>query len=288
VRRLLAPTGFALALLAGAGCIPRDPVVRKDVESIQTNVEQIETTLQSRQAGVNEQIRDIREDQARLENLLEENRRQIKDAGQKLALLREATQEDMARRDRAAQDAAAAESAAVARLGERVDGVQKGLQTVNDSLVSMSAFEKKQEERIVHAQEQLQGQLKVVVDEVGQENQALAKSVAALRTDLDAARQDAGATRQGLVDLQKAMQQIADQLAATQSQVQEFAKRQEGQRRAAAVGRKAGGEHVVKAGETLTSIAGRYGVSVQSLMEKNRITDPKTLSEGQKLEIPER
>jgi chromosome segregation ATPase len=276
----------ALLLLALPGCPPaRDRLARKDVESLQTNVQQIESTLQSRQAGVTEQIRDVREDQARLEGLLEENRRAVKEVSQRVNLLRDGTQEDLARRDRAAQEAAAAAAAQAARVGERLDGLQKGLQTLNDNLVAMSAFERKQEERIAKIQEQFAGQLKVLVEEVGQENQALTKSVGALRADLEEARQEAAGTRQGLVDLQQAMQRIADQLAGAQAQLQELAKRQEALRRAAPAKRP--GEHVVRAGETLTGIAARYGVSLPALMERNQLTDANSINEGQKLAIPE-
>jgi LysM repeat protein len=44
--------------------------------------------------------------------------------------------------------------------------------------------------------------------------------------------------------------------------------------------------HVVKAGESPTTIAKRYGVSVQSLMQSNNISDPKKVRVNQKLIIP--
>ena len=148
----------------------------------------------------------------------------------------------------------------------------------------MSAFEKKQEERIAKIQEQFQSQLKVVVEEVGQENQALVRSLAAVRAELEAVRQESAATRQGLVDLHGPLQQLAERLAAAQGQIQDLAKRQEAARKAAPA---RGGQHTVRAGETLTTIAARYGVSVQALMEKNQITDANSIREGQKLAIPE-
>ena len=162
--------------------------------------------------------------------------------------------------------------------------MQKGLQTLNDNLVAMRDFEKKQEERIVKIQEQFQSQLKVVVEEVGQENQAIVRSMAAVRAELDAVRQESAATQQGLASLRDPMQQIAERLAAAQAQIQDLAKRQESLRKAAPA---RGGQHVVRAGETLTTIAARYGISVQALMEKNQITDANSIREGQKLAIPE-
>ena len=46
--------------------------------------------------------------------------------------------------------------------------------------------------------------------------------------------------------------------------------------------------HVVVKGETLTSIAGIFGVSVESIKAANHIVDERKLSVGQKLEIPDR
>jgi len=48
----------------------------------------------------------------------------------------------------------------------------------------------------------------------------------------------------------------------------------------------AGGTYTVKAEDTLYDIAQRFGVSVDDLMAANEITDPASLSIGQKLVIP--
>jgi LysM repeat protein len=44
--------------------------------------------------------------------------------------------------------------------------------------------------------------------------------------------------------------------------------------------------HLVKAGETITSIAKKHGVSADALMRANGITDASKLKVGQKLKIP--
>ena len=283
-----AAVSFAVALAVLSGCAAADRTARQDVESLQTNVEQMESSLQARQAGVYEQIRELREDQNRLERLLEENGRQAKAVGVQLDRLRERTQEELDSRDKLQRDGALAAAEQLSRLGARVDGLQKdlqkGFQAINDNLVAMSAFEKKQEERIAKMQEQFQAQLKVVVEEVGQENQQLTRSMAAARAELDAVRQESAATRQGLEELRDPLQQIAQRLAAAQGQIQDLAKRQEALRKAAPA---RGAQHVVKAGETLTTIAARSGVGVQALMDKNQITDANSIREGQRLAVPE-
>jgi chromosome segregation ATPase len=267
-----------LSLVPGLhGCVPADRVARQDVESLQTNVQQMESNLQARQAGVYEQIRELREEQSRLDRLIEENGRQAKTVGQQVERLRERTQEELDRRDKLQKDSAQTLAEQAARLDGLQKDLQKGFETLNDNLVAMSAFEKKQEERIARSQEQLQNQLKVVVEEVGQENQVLNRSIAAVRTDLDE-------TRQGLADLQGAVRQIAERLASAQNQLQDLGKRRETARKA---GPARGGQHIVRAGETLTTIAARYGISLQTLMEANRITDANSIREGQKLSVPE-
>src|SRR4051794_19373906 len=56
----------------------------------------------------------------------------------------------------------------------------------------------------------------------------------------------------------------------------------------AANAKKAERSHVVLRGETLTSIAGIFGVTVQSLKTLNHIEDERKLRVGQTLAIPER
>ena len=268
--------GAALALLFG--CAAADRTARQDVESLQTNVQQMESGLQARQAGVYEQIRELREEQNRLERLLEENDKKVKAGGVQVDRMRENTQEKFDSLDKLQRNSALASGEQLSSLGARVESLQKdlqkGFQAINDNLVAMSAFEKKQEERIVRIQEQFQSQLKVVVEEVGQENQGLVRSLAAVRAELETIRQESAANRQGLVDLQGSLQQITERLAAAQKQIQDAAKRQEAARKTAP---SRGGQHAVRAGETLTTIAARNVVSLQALMEKNQITDANSI-----------
>ena len=277
--------GAALPLLCG--CAAADRTARQDVESLQTDVQQIDSSLQGRMAGVYEQIREVREGQSKLERDLEENARQTKAASLKTDRLRERTQEEFDSRDKLQRENTQAATEQLSRLAARVESLQKdlqkGFQTINDNLVAMSAFEKKQEERIAKIQDQFQNQLKVVVEEVGQENQGLVRSVDALRADLETVRQESASTRQGLADLRGPLQQISEKLAAAQGQIQDLSKRQDARKASAA----RAGQYTVRTGETLTTIATRFGISVQALMEKNQITDANSIREGQKLAIPE-
>jgi LysM repeat protein len=44
--------------------------------------------------------------------------------------------------------------------------------------------------------------------------------------------------------------------------------------------------HVVQPGETLYSIAARYGTTVQAIIDANGITNPDQIYQGQKLNVP--
>ena len=46
--------------------------------------------------------------------------------------------------------------------------------------------------------------------------------------------------------------------------------------------------HVVRSGETLSSIAARYGTSIASLAKRNKLSDPNLIVVGQKLRVPGR
>jgi murein DD-endopeptidase MepM/ murein hydrolase activator NlpD len=48
-----------------------------------------------------------------------------------------------------------------------------------------------------------------------------------------------------------------------------------------------GNQHVVQPGETLSGIASLYGVTAAALADRNRISDPRSLTAGQELIIPE-
>lgn len=50
----------------------------------------------------------------------------------------------------------------------------------------------------------------------------------------------------------------------------------------------AGGDHTVQAGETLASIATRYGTTAQAIAEANGLADPNQIRVGQRLVIPGR
>src|SRR5262249_42111561 len=44
--------------------------------------------------------------------------------------------------------------------------------------------------------------------------------------------------------------------------------------------------YIVKAGESLTSIAKKFGISVSELVAFNQLSDPNHIEEGQRLKIP--
>lgn len=103
--------------------------------------------------------------------------------------------------------------------------------------------------------------------------------VAALRADLSALKSAQEGLRGEIVeDLSVRIAKI------TQKQEAAAAAARRAREEAA---RKSGYNHVVEAGQTISAIAQAYGVSSQTIMKANRITDPSKLQVGQKLFIPD-
>lgn len=107
-------------------------------------------------------------------------------------------------------------------------------------------------------------------------NSVTQDELAAVRSDLAMAKAEHGKLREEIVDdISKRVAALAQQRAA------------EERRAAKESAQKSGYNHVVEAGQTLSAIAQAYKVSVKSIMQANRITDPTKVRVGQKLFIPD-
>ena len=98
---------------------------------------------------------------------------------------------------------------------------------------------------------------------------------------VDAARER---DKQEIVD--KLSRQVAQIVSTSKSSGSSSAKKQNS-KKSASSGSQTGYEHEVQAGETLSAIAGAYGVTTKVILDNNEIKDPNRLRVGQKLFIPE-
>jgi LysM repeat protein len=141
--------------------------------------------------------------------------------------------------------------------------------------------------------------LRADVEDLQFKQQQMQKDIAKIQEDLQALRRSAGGASnsdlqalQARVDeldaaRQKDKQAIIDQLAKELAALNPpRAGEKAGGSTSASSTTSAGKEHVVAKGETLTTIAKVYGVSVEDLKKANNISNPNEIKIGQKLIIP--
>jgi LysM repeat protein len=273
VKRIVLMALLTAAFLA-ADCDParalKDKDARDQIEVLRTQINQVESSLQVRQMGLGEQIQSIREEIARLEATVEEDHRNTRLLGRQLEVAKLEMQEalvqlnsDYGRKFRVVDEN-------INRLLQGIEGLQKNIRTLSDNIQTMSAFEKKQEERISRVQTQLQQQINVVVEEVGRENLRLQDEIAGMARDIAA--------------FQNLINDVDGRVRSLRGRLQEVTLRQEATARTAAASAREG--HVVQRGETLSKIAEIYGVTVEAIMSANQLANANLIREGQTLTIP--
>lgn len=134
------------------------------------------------------------------------------------------------------------------------------------------------------------------------ENQRMAEEIRKLR-DASTDKRDQAALQERLDNLERQIQAvnaarekdkqaIVDQLSAKIAEIMKPASRPATPRPAtpatprAGAGEAPAGTHIVKAGETLSTIAAIYKVKASAIIEANDLKDPDNLKAGQKLVIP--
>lgn len=258
-----------LPVPAGAQ-IFKDKDARQGIEDLNVRLNEVESALQVRQMGLGEQIQAIREDIAVLQSLIDENRRENGQVAKSIEIAKIETQEALIQLNRNYQDRFATVDENDKRLLAALEDFRSNLATLGKNLQTMSDFEKAQEERIAANHLKLQEQLKVIVDEVSTENLRLQNSISGLRQDI--------------ADITDAVNTLDGRLRGLDGALREVRRRQDTLARPAPTG--AEGEHVVEKGETLSTIAQMYGVTIQDIMAANAMSNPNLINIGQVLIIP--
>jgi LysM repeat protein len=273
VKRIVLMASLAAVFLA-ADCDParalKDKDARDQIEILRNQINQVESSLQVRQMGLGEQIQSIREEIARLEATVEEDHRNTRLLGQQLEIAKLEMQEALVQLNSDYGRKFQVVDENINRLLQGIEGLQKNIRTLSDNIQTMSAFEKKQEGRISQIQTQLQQQINVVVEEVGRENLRLQNDVAGMARDIAA--------------FQNLINDVDGRVRSLRGRLQEVTLRQEAIARTSTASSREG--HVVQRGDTLSKIAGMYGVTVEAIMTANQLANANLIREGQTLIIP--
>jgi len=254
----------------------KDPQAREELEVLRSQLNQIDSSLQVRQMGLGEQMQAIREELARLESRIDENHRDNGLLNQQLEVDRIENQERFVQYNRTTEERFTVVDENIKRLLQGIESLQANIRTLSDSLRTMSDFEKKQEERISQVQGGLQQQFNVIVEEVGRENVRLQKELAGISSDV--------ARFQGFINtVDGEVRRLAGRIEGVSRQVQALSQRQPSSSGSVSP---SAGEHIVQQGETLSTIARDYGVTVEGIMTANQISNANLIRVGQALVIP--
>jgi len=255
----------------------KDSDARAEIDNLRIRLDEMGSSLQVRQMGLGEQIRSLREDLARIESKVDENRRDTRIVGQQLDVAKIETQENLVQLNHDYQKRFETVDSNITRLARGIEDLQKNIGILSDNIRTMSEFEEQQEKRItqMHGQLQqlLQQKLDAIIEEVGRENLRLQNEMAAMNRDI--------------VQFQNLINKVNGEVRGLAGQVGDLARRQEsmaGARSAAG----SGGEHIVQKGETLSLIAQRYGVTVDAVKASNGLANANLIQVGQALVIPGR
>jgi LysM repeat protein len=273
-------TGFILlALLLGAAPARafKDSDARGEIETLRIRLDELGSSLQVRQMGLGEQMQSLREDLARIESKVSENRRDARIIGQQLDVAGIETRENLVQLNHDYQRRFETVDGNITRLARGIEDLQKNIGVLSGNIRTMSEFEEQQEKRItqMHTQLQqlLQQKLDAIVEEVGRENLRLQNEMAAMNRDI--------------VQFQGLINRVNGEVRGLAGQVGDLARKQ-ASLSAARTTTGTGGEHIVQKGETLSLIAQRYGVTVEGIMASNGLANANLLQVGQALVIPGR
>jgi LysM repeat protein len=247
----------------------KDGQARQEIEELRNRLNEFESSIQVRQMGLTEQLQGLNEELASLGGRVDENYQNAKRIDQNLEIFRIETQESLSQLNRLQQERLQIVDGNIKVLAKRIEGLDTGLRTFGDNLQAMADFEKKQEEKIGRIQGQLQDSIKVVAEEVGRENQRLQQNIAANHREV--------------VQVQNLLNEIhvrVSELAQVQAALKNYMSQTPPSGQA--------GQHQISKGETLSTIAGRYGVTVDEILRSNQIDNPNLIREGQILIIPGR
>jgi len=157
------------------------------------------------------------------------------------------------------------------------------------TLIEEQAEQNRVQNTEIHSQRVEMEQLRSRIEWLEKSEADLLAQLAAMRSEIETIRRElsekTAAAERSIQALDAARQadkdEITNRLAARMSELLNA------QTQAASQQTRQGREHVVKAGETLSTIAAAYKVRVNAIAEANNISNPNSIRPGQKLLIPE-
>ncbi len=247
-----------LLLISVSSCAYKKDVANTQTElaSVKGNLQGLESDLAKRQMAQSEEILELKRTVGVLKDRDDEFRQGLVRVEQKLNVVRIETDEnlrhltDLNREYRKTQEA-------------NLQTLAQGLNTkLKEHEVALSDVHRQIEE--LHSLETDQ-------------NRRLGDIASRLNVFLEEATAESGRQAKGLADLTQSYNQLADKMNVLNKELVNLKESV----KAATTAR--GRSHTVAEGETISSIAAKYGVAVDELIRINGITNPNSVKAGQKL-----
>lgn len=249
---------LAAASFLGHACATKKEVLtaQTDLASVRGNLEGLESTVEKSQAGLSEDILEIKRSLVALKARDDEFRQFFVQLQQRMNIAKIESDENLRHLTELNREYQKSADSSLRSLGDRIaslsgrlGGLETGLADLRQRLDEANALDNDQNRRLG----EVSNRLSVFLEEANAESARL---------------------KRGLVDLTQSFNLLADKLNALNKEVAILRETMK-----AGTAR----SHVIAEGETLTSIATRYGIPVEEIVRLNNLPNPDSIKVGQRI-----
>ncbi len=225
---------------------------RGEVASVQGDLVGLESTVVKRQMALGEELTALRDSLSAQEARDEEFRQSLLQIQRRMNVQKIETNENFKHLTSLNLEYQKTVNENLRRLSDRIQDLDISLGELNQRLKEINALEDDQ-------------------------NRRLGETASRLNIYVEEADLEHGRLKQGLTEISRDYNKLADRINLLQKKLAEA------QARAQA---SAADHHVVASGESLSSIASQHGTTVEALVRLNRLSNPNSISVGQKILLP--
>lgn len=263
-----------------ASCATRKDVVttRSDLAAVRGNLEGLGSSLEKRQVVMSEELQEIKRVIGTLKARDEDFRQVFKQLQQRMKVNKIETDENLRHLTELNQEYQVTLQGNLQNIADRIKEMDKLLQDLRKRTEEINSLGNNQKRRL----DETVNSLDVFLEEVNGENDRLRKSIVDLGNNYNQLVDKINAQNKKLADrintIDAQFSKRIDKLGDSMDSLQESLKKRT----------ESAAFHVVSEGDTLSSIAAKYNISVDQLARINGLSDPNNISVGQKIYLAPR
>lgn len=263
------------ALFITVSCATRGDVrnAKTDLDTVRGNLEGLGSNIEKRQAGMSEEIQNIKKNLNSLKERDEEFRQAFSHIQQKMNINKIETDENLRHLTGLTREYQKALEKNLMILSDRISKIDARLTDLRRKIDEVDASEKDQQRQL----KDTANRLGVFLDEVNNENSRLKEGILDLSRNYNQLADKINTHNRKLADeINNISREFSGRIRTLETKVNAVQKNLAGS---------TGRYHVVAEGDTLSSIASKYGVSVDKLVQINSLDNPDDLRIGQKITL---